>query len=146
MMCMGIALSLANCAHVDGTKAQYNIQSANYLNPDINGNAAPLVLSIYQLKNPGNFSQLDFNQITNNAGDVLNNILVDMESIVIPPNYHHVINQRISTSAHYIGITAAYRNIDSASWRKVIRIPDNAKKVTLEIHLESQNLIIDNQT
>lgn len=137
---------LSGCAHGDGTQVKYHVESANYLNPDINGQASPVVLTLYQLKATGLFDQLDYNQLASNTNDALKDILVDKANFQIPPNDHQIFKQQLSSNTHFIGVTAAYRTIDSAHWRKIIAVPPHLKYMNLNIHLESQNIQIKNDT
>ena len=41
-------LFISGCAHTPDVSAKMNMQAAEYLNPDINGQAAPLILSFYE--------------------------------------------------------------------------------------------------
>jgi type VI secretion system protein VasD len=134
-----IALS-AGCATPNGTNANVNLQAAKYLNPDIDGNPSPVVVSFYELSTPFAFKQANFYRLTNNAAAVLGTNLIDKQTFEMRPGSNRNITQFITPNAHYLGITAAYRNIDQANWRSIIKIPPKAKSLKVLVSLESQGL------
>ena len=99
-----------------------HIRSANYLNPNIYGHSSPVVLTIYQLKTQYAFHQADYNALTNNSGKVLGGDLIDKNTIEVRPNTQMKVNQPLSPNTQYLGIVAAYRNINNATWHKVVKI------------------------
>ena len=136
------SLLIISCASNNGTEVHIDMQTAKYLNPDLTGKPSPIVLNFYELKTPFSFKQASYNSLTNNPGSVLGSNLIDKQSIELRPGSKHKMTQWVSLNSHYMGITAAYRNIDKAIWRKVIKIPRKTKKIKLLINLESQGLIV----
>ncbi len=135
------AFTLSACSNNNGTEAKIAFNSAHYLNPDINGHASPVVVSLYELKTPFEFKQANFMQLDQNASSLLGTNLIDKQTVEIRPGAQKIITQSITPNTHYLGIAAAYRNIDSASWRSVINIPEKTKKITVQVNLESEGLI-----
>lgn len=137
----GITILLDSCANSTGAKANIYMHSAQYLNPDIDGKPSPIVVSIYALKTPFQFNQATYNQLDNNAAAILNTNLIDRQSIELRPATQRKTIQMITPNTHYLGITAAYRNIDIANWRNVIKVPKKQRNINIFINLESQGLI-----
>lgn len=136
MVCM-----LAACATSQPTAA-INIQSARYLNPDINGNAAPVVVTIYQLKSPFAFKNASYDELDNNSASILGGDLVDKQVLSVRPNQREGINLALEQNTKYIGIMAGYRNINEATWHTIVRIPNGEKNAKIELVLESQGLSV----
>src|SRR5262245_11564447 len=108
-----ISSILAACASNEMT---ITIQAVNYLNPDINGLASLVVVSIYQLKAPYNFNNADYDSLATNSSAILASDLIDKQTAEIRPAENKVIRLELSPSTQYIGIVAAYRTIDTAQW------------------------------
>lgn len=131
--------TLCNCASNKPAQLETTFHAVNYLNPNINNQASPIVVTVYQLKSPTAFEQANFFALYNNATKTLANDLVDKREIEIQPGQTHNIQQIISPEASFVGIVAAYRNPDSAKWRQIIAIP-SGKKIDLQINLDAQTV------
>jgi type VI secretion system protein VasD len=133
-------LFISGCAHTPDVSAKMNMQAAEYLNPDINGQAAPLILSFYELKSPMNFKQASYFALANNASAVLQDDLVDKQTVEIRPGQKKTYRLSFSRSVGYIGITAGYRNIDHATWRAMVQMPPKADSVSMDVDVQSEDL------
>lgn len=137
------ALLLAGCGLIRpaGPSARVNIQSAQYLNPDMYGNASPVVVTIYQLKTPYTFKQATYQALAANSSKVLGTDLIDKNVIEVRPNSHQTVYQPLSPNTQYLGIVAAYRNIDQSKWRTTVKVVnEKGKSTVINLDLESQAL------
>jgi type VI secretion system protein VasD len=116
------------------------LRSVNYLNPNLDNQAAPVVVTFYQLKSPDTFKQADFFALYNKPTETLAADLLDKREVEIRPEKVQELEQNIATNATYIGIVAAYRDPDVAQWKQLIEIPANEKRIKLLINLETQRL------
>ncbi len=135
-----ILFTLAGCQHDGNIRTRFNFSAASYLNPDIDGTPSPVVVNLYELKSPAEFKQASYSELSNNPANVLGNNLIDRQTIEVRPGDVKDITQYVTPETRYIGIIAAYRNIDTAEWKKVIDIPDGSSKVGIAVNLQSQNL------
>jgi type VI secretion system protein VasD len=133
-----LLFTLAGCTPT----ATFNVNSANYLNPDINGQASPVIVTVYQLKNGYNFSQADYQSLTNNAAQVLGDDIIDQNSFAIRPGNSASISQKVYPNTKFIGIVAAYRDPNSVSWHKVVQLKKVGGSITINLNLESEGLSI----
>ena len=117
-----------------------DIQSARYLNPDVNGLASPVVISIYQLKSPFTFNNANYSSLANNSAAILGSDLIDKQTMEIRPGENKNINLDLAQATQYIGIVAGYRKINQAQWHTTIRIPAKSKGANIALSLESQGL------
>ena len=143
-----IVIVLAGCitmATAGKTRATLNIQSVQYLNPNINGQASPVRLTIYQLKSPFNFRETSYQELINNSNKVLGNDLIDKQTIEIRPNLRSSSTISLSNNTEYLGIVAGFREIDSADWQALVEIIPETRNVIL-VNLESQSLTVRSNT
>ena len=133
---MSYFLSACSWFGSDVPTAEISIRSAQYLNPDINGRASPVVLTIYQLKKPNKFKQASYLPLENNSASVLGEDLIDKNSIEIRPKEATHLSELLSDDTQYLGIVAGYRNTNMGQWHKVIKI--DSKKNILYALLISQ--------
>lgn len=133
---------LSGCANPNTIPLSTTIQSVYYLNPNTYNRPSPIIIVIYQLKNVSSFKQANFYSIYNHASKTLGNSLIDKEQIEIKPNQTKNLKLHLSTKANYVGIIAAYRNINRAQWRRIIEVPTDVKALKFNIELQSQSLVI----
>ena len=136
----GAGLLLCACAKGPDVSASMNMTAAQYLNPDIQGNAAPIMVSFYELKTPMSFKQSNYFDLSANAESVLQDTLVDKQTIEMRPGESKNYKLNFPRSVRYIGITAGYRRIDQAVWRSVIAVPVKKDSISVSVNLESEAL------
>lgn len=135
-------LSACSFIQPSGATVAINVKSAQYLNPDLQGVAVPVVLTIYQLKNPYTFKQSTYTALEANSNQVLGTALLDKDMVEVRPHSQLHLSEPIALDTKFIGITAGYRNIDNAVWRQVIPIdPVKHKTSKISVNLQSQELI-----
>lgn len=137
-----VIIFLSGCTNPNTIPLTTNIQSVYYLNPNRYNRPSPIIIVIYQLKNASSFKHTDFYSIYNHASKTLGDSLIDKEQIEIKPNQTKNLKLHLSTKANYVGIIAAYRNINRAQWRRIIEIPTNIKAIKFNLELQSQSLAI----
>lgn len=139
-----IIISLTSCSIFQSKTnkfADINAQAVSYLNPDVNGRASPLVVTFYQLKNAYSFKQADYEALANNSAKALGRDLIDQSSIEIRPGSKTTIQLALPLNTNYLGIMAAYRNINNGVWHRVIKIDDSIGSHTkVQLDLESQGI------
>jgi len=110
------------------------IEPAEMINPDSSERASPVVIRIYELSSSGAFKDADFFKLYDDADDVLGNDLISVEDMVVRPGQVHHHMMRLSSDTRYIGVMAAFRDIQSAQWRVVSEAdPSTYRKLHLEI-------------
>ena len=139
-----LSLSLGSCDIFSSQpEAKFSVQAAQYLNPNVYGAPSPVVLSFYELKTPYPFKNATFFQLNQNAAAVLGDSLIDKQTVEVRPNSSQRVTEVLSPNTQYIGIVAAYRNLDQAVWREVIKLNPKQKHTSISINLESQSLVVN---
>lgn len=136
---ISIFIISSGCSSHNGILTELNFKTASYLNPDTSGNASPVVVTLYELKSEKYFTQASFDELYDHPMDTLKSSLVDLHHFEIRPHENCKQVLYINPESEYIGITAAYRNIDTAEWKKLLPV-NSRKKIILEVELESDNL------
>ena len=146
-----ISINLIGCGSSQMIHAKMQMAAADYLNPDINGQAAPVLVTFYELTTPMAFKQADYFALQNNAGAVLAGSLIDKQTIEMRPRQMLSHTLSMPESVRYIGVTAGYRNINQSKWRAVLPIPkkklhwySNHKNIfRVQIALHSQGIEVN---
>lgn len=133
-------IAVSGCAQPQLQQAQVTLNSVNYLNPDVSGKAAPIMVTFYELSSPALFQQADYFSLANNPEQVLQNSLIDQRSLEMQPGQKQNYSLYLSPGVKYIGVIAGYRNIDAAVWRKVIELPQGHRQVAVTVNLTANQL------
>ena len=92
-----------------------SLSAASDSNVGPSGRAAPTTVRLYTLRSVGTFQQLDFFELT--GGNALGGAVVDSRTISLRPGESRNVTLNAGTDGAYLGVAAAYRDIDSARWR-----------------------------
>jgi type VI secretion system protein VasD len=107
----------------DPAKVVIRIASSTELNPDMMGRASPIVVRVYELKSDDIFNNADFFALYDEDASILGDDMTARDEMNIPPGENVSIEKELDIEARYIGVIAAYRDLDNAIWRGSIETP-----------------------
>lgn len=119
LLLVGGLLLLAGCAKPEKPPLKLNLEIAasGDLNPGPEGQPLPVVLRLYQLKQPGGFMGADFYSLFDKEASVLGADLLAREEITLRPGQVLHLQRPQEPAATYVGVLAAYRALDRSRWR-----------------------------
>ncbi len=117
------------------------------------GAANPIMIRVYELKNPSTFEQLDYFSLQDKDRVLLGNDLITKEEFIMRPEEQKIIVKTLSRDTEAIGFIAAYQDQSQSTWRKVYRLDRKdeyplpkwalrKQKVKLSIDLYGYDMII----
>ena len=119
-----IALSLwvGGCAYFmsDLTKVDMRIVAGGDVNPDDNGRPSPVVVRVVELKSPSVFESAEFFALYQNEAQTLGSDLVATEEFEFKPGDVQDLKFALKPESNYVGVLAAYRQLEKANWRLVL--------------------------
>lgn len=125
LLLLGI-LCLAGCA-TDSSQPQkiisLNLVASTDLNPDMNGRASPVAISIYQLANSSGFQKSDYISLAENGQASLGKDLLMINTITIRPGQTVQLEYPIANGEAAFGVVANYRVIDNSGWQLIYEYP-----------------------
>jgi len=124
------------------TRIDAQILASYEINPDANGRPSPLVVRIYELKSKTVFEEADFFKLYDEEAATLGGDLLTREEFEVSPGESREFEHKAHDDTHYLGVIAAYRNIQSAHWRTSAELELNSKN-KLVINIGKQNLTIN---
>lgn len=96
--------------------------------------ARPIAVWFYSLKTTGRFSSADFYSLYDRDSEVLGGDLLSKEEVIVEPGGGQRLSFPVTPDAAYLGVVAAFRDIDRAQWRDLVPIkPNHANRVSLTI-------------
>jgi type VI secretion system protein VasD len=111
------------------------VVAAAQVNPDARRRPSPVVVRVFELKAPTLFEQADFVSLFEKDQAVLAAELVSREEFVLRPGESKPISKPLSPDTKFIGVMAAFRELERARWRAVVPVVAGKKNV-LEIGLD----------
>jgi len=130
------ALLVAGCQDKPvNVRMDGNILAALDINPDNNGRPSPTVVRVYQLKSADAFQKADFFSLFDQEKSLLGENLIAREEMDLRPGEKREFKRDMKPETRYVGVVAAFRRINDARWRSIVRIPEKVKSVNLAIKL-----------
>ncbi len=124
------ALALAACASKPPEPVkidmEFEVTTAAGINPDMNGRSSPLVLVIMQLRARDKFASADFFSLYDPAAAILGEDLLGRDQLTLVPGATREIPMELDPETQFLGVVAAFSNLESATWRDVVEIPQKS--------------------
>lgn len=122
LICLLILSSCTTSASKKNSLSLILVASSD-LNPDVNGRASPLALTIYQLKNSSMFKKTDYVSLAENSSSLLAADLIAVNTVIINPGQTLKLDYSITEGEGAFGIIAGYRVVESSTWQLVYDYP-----------------------
>ncbi len=120
-----LACLVMGCASTpDPAEVDLKVVASAGLNPDLEGRPSPVVLQVYRLRGADAFNNARFFELYDDAEQVLGQDLIGISEMELSPGSERTISvEGMTVDTRYVGILAAYRDIDEATWRAVVATP-----------------------
>jgi type VI secretion system protein VasD len=95
------------------------------VNPDINGRPSPVIVRLYDLKNVAAFDSADFFSLWDRDQATLGQEMIARDEYPMAPNEQRKFEREPTDTAPlpYIGVVAAFRDIEHTRWRATFEVP-----------------------
>lgn len=136
-LAVGLAFALAGCASGPPAPAQIagTIQASSQLNPSASKRPSPLLLRVYELKSAAGFNNADFMSLYQRDQAELAADLLGKEEFVVSPGESKRFAKTLSPETRFLGVLAAYRDLEHSKWRSVVAVQPRQKQ-QLVIHAD----------
>jgi len=124
-------------APASDTAVMLNFQAITGLNPGATGQAAPVRVRIYELKNTASFLRADYFALVERASATLGPDLIDQDEVLVQPGELQRVLRNLDPATRHVGLVVGYREIDRAQWRAVINVPARQAseyQISLDVH------------
>jgi type VI secretion system protein VasD len=132
---LGVALLLTACAAKPPpppASVAGSIQASTQINPSASKRPSPLLIRVYELKSVAAFNGADFMSLYQRDQAALGGDLLAKEEFVLEPGETKAFAKTLAPDTRFIGVVAAYRDLEHAKWRTVVAVqPNQAQKVTV---------------
>lgn len=114
-------------------RARLTLAATADTNPNAQGRPSPVVVRVYQLKTDTAFAGAEFFALFDDEKKVLGPELIDRAEYVLAPNERRTLEMDVSADARYVGVLAAYRDIQNAQWRTLVQWPLKGDAATISV-------------
>jgi type VI secretion system protein VasD len=132
---LAAALLLAACASPPPKPASVTgtIQASAEVNPSASNRPSPLLVRIYELKSAASFNAADFMSLYQRDQAQLAADMIAKEEYVLAPGETKTFAKTLAPDTRFIGVVAAYRDVEHAKWRSVVPVqPNQPQKLTVK--------------
>ena len=143
-LALGVLICLvAGCASAPKpAKVSLNLVASNSVNPDLEGRPSPVVVQIYRIRAADAFNNARFFELYDDAEQVLGQDLVGVTEIEMSPDSNRTLSvEGMTADTRYIGVLAAYRDIDEARWRAIVETP-SGEKLDFQVALDALSVAV----
>lgn len=114
------------------TRVEASILAAADLNPSVNARPSPVLMRVYELRSQTAFNQADFMTLYQSDQASLAADLVAREEMMLQPGEKRSLNKQLAAETRFIGVVAAYRDLERAIWRAVVPVtPGQQQNLTI---------------
>jgi type VI secretion system protein VasD len=134
-----VATGLVACVKENPTVLVATVVASQDVNPDGAGRASPVALRIYELKDRETFESASFFDLYERGQQTLGADLLNSTEIKLVPGGTKDLRLELSPDARFVGVVAAYRAIEDATWRATVPIPTTE---TTEVEIRLEKLVV----
>jgi len=131
---LGVALLLSACGSAPPKPASVTgtVQASAQVNPSASKRPSPVLIRVYELKSAATFTAADFMSLYQRDQGELGGDLLAKEEFVLNPGETRTFAKTLSPDTRFLGVVAAYRDLEHAKWRSVAAVqPNQPQKVTV---------------
>jgi type VI secretion system protein VasD len=121
------------------TIANIAVSASANANPDAGGAGAPVAVRVYLLRSTAAFEQADFFALYQREQETLGADLAGRDELLVPPGGTQTLTKELGPGVGFVGVVAAFRDIQRANWRAVAAPPANQTTV-VQVSVEGLNV------
>ncbi|MGQ9366168.1 type VI secretion system lipoprotein TssJ [Azospirillum sp. ST 5-10] len=139
---LGAAAGLGACSSTpDPTAVSISVTASDQINPNSAGTPSPVVVRIYELSQPDVFKTADFFDIYDNDQQSLKGTMLGRTEVELLPGKTNKVDHEVSPTTRYLGVLAAFRELDGATWRALTNVvPEATNQYVVTVGTSSVNI------
>ena len=130
---VGLVSLLAACAGPPPppkpTVVAATLQASANVNPDARKRASPVVVRLYELKSSAAFDAADFLSLYERDQATLAAEMGSREEFTLRPGDSTRWEKTVAADVRFIGVIAAFRDIERARWKALVPVKANTRNV-----------------
>lgn len=124
-----LAALLAACSSAPKpTPISGSIVASAQVNPSVSQRPSPVLVRVYELKSATAFNSADFVSLFQRDQAELAADLVGRDEFILSPGQSRPYVKTLAPEVRFIGVLAAFRDIERAQWRSVVALQPGKKQ------------------
>ena len=122
---LALPVALGGCARdkaIDPSPVTLQLSASTDANPDRNNRPSPILIRVYELRSQGAFETTDFFAMLEQDQAVLGGEMINRWEFQLDPGESMTLDASFHATSGFIGVLAAYRDIERAQWRAIAPI------------------------
>ena len=143
ILVVAAALLIAACSSPPKpTTVAATLQAGAAVNPDLRKRASPIVIRVYELKSAAAFEAADFVSLFDRDQATLAAEMAGREEFILRPGESKPWDKTLAPDTKFIGVLAAFRDIERARWKSIVAVKPNAKN---ELSIRADDVALDSK-
>lgn len=119
-----LLLLLSGCMtkEIPPTQLTAIFQASYGLNPNSNDKPSPIIVRIYELKTLAQFQNSNFFALYDDDLKALAADMISRDELEFRPGEERTIKRELDPATRFLGLIAAYRDLENAQWRVATKI------------------------
>ena len=92
------------------------------VNPDLRGRPSPIAIRVFELRSTAGFEAADFFSLYERDQAVLGTEMLAREQFIMKPGETQSYTRQGNVDTRYLGVVAAYRDLEHSIWRAMVPI------------------------
>jgi type VI secretion system protein VasD len=144
LLILAAILGLGGCAAITPSHVlNAKVAASHDVNPNLYGRPSPVVVVFYQLKNVDAFNGADFDTLYQNPQQALGGDFVSQKQVEVAPGKATVIDWKLDPTTKYLGVVAAYSQLNNTVWRQYVQFQSTWAEESLVINVNRSKISID---
>ncbi len=123
LLAVSLLLMAPSAQAAKKVKVKAEVSAVEQLNPDHQGRPSPVNVIIFQLASSDAFTNADFFSLFDPEAAVLGGDLLGRTQILLQPGEARKWTAEFDKETRFVGVIAAYRDIENAQWRATVSLP-----------------------
>ena len=124
-----LAAVLVACASAPKpTQVAGTIEASAQVNPSTSKRPSPVLVRVYELKTAAAFTAADFMSLYQRDKTELGGDMLGKDEFVLAPGESKSFAKTLSPDTRFLGVLAAYRDVEHARWRSVVAVQPGQKQ------------------
>jgi type VI secretion system protein VasD len=124
-----LAAVLVACASAPKpTQVAGTIEASAQVNPSTSKRPSPVLVRVYELKTAAAFTAADFMSLYQRDKTELGGDMLGKDEFVLAPGESKTFAKTLSPDTRFLGVLAAYRDVEHARWRSVVAVQPGQKQ------------------
>lgn len=126
------------------TTVTFSMVSDDGVNPNIWGEASPIEVQVFELKDDSMFMSADYDMIKEDYKQALRSNYVENYDYVLMPGQFKFVNKfKISPGTNYIGVMAHFAEPELSEWKKAVKVINVGREYHLLMYFKDYDVKLE---